>query len=237
MLFTEWAGESSGYHSYDSLLRPRKQDNSSANGHDNRKIAETTLEVSSRLRYENGHATGVQGIARDLNGAAAAGGGAVTGAKNGSGGAPGLAGGMAHDFNNILMIVRGYAEILLERLHLADPLHAQAQQIMKAGSRASELTQLGTQGGRCQLFPAHKWKSACETQAAALTGRHNASSLNHFSQQKTKTRERVWDVRRCMESSSAAADTSLSRARSVSAPRCESACLKRKVKRTPARQR
>jgi hypothetical protein len=152
MWFTEWAGESSGHHSYDSLLRPRKQDNSSANGHDNRKIAETTLEVSSRLRYENGHATGVQGIARDLNGAAA-GGGAVTGAKNGSGGAPGLAGGIAHDFNNILMIVRGYAEILLERLHLADPLHAQAQQIMKAGSRASELTQLGTQGGQVSIVP------------------------------------------------------------------------------------
>jgi signal transduction histidine kinase len=67
--------------------------------------------------------------------------------------APGLAGGIAHDFNNILMIVRGYAEILLERLHLADPLHAQAQQIMKAGSRASELTQLGTQGGQVSIVP------------------------------------------------------------------------------------
>ena len=42
-----------------------------------------------------------------------------------------LAGGIAHDFNNILMIVRGYAEILLERLHPEDPLHAQAQQIIE----------------------------------------------------------------------------------------------------------
>ena len=63
-----------------------------------------------------------------------------------------LAGGIAHDFNNILMIVRGYAEILLERLHPEDPLRGQAAQIMKAGNRAAELTQRLLGFSRKQVF-------------------------------------------------------------------------------------
>jgi C4-dicarboxylate-specific signal transduction histidine kinase len=63
-----------------------------------------------------------------------------------------LAGGIAHDFNNILMIVRGYAEILLERLHPEDPLHGQAAQIMKAGNRAAQLTQRLLGFSRKQVF-------------------------------------------------------------------------------------
>jgi two-component system, cell cycle sensor histidine kinase and response regulator CckA len=50
------------------------------------------------------------------------------------------------------MIVRGYAEILLERLHHHDPLHAQAAQIMKAGNRAAELTQRLLGFSRKQVF-------------------------------------------------------------------------------------
>ena len=81
------------------------------------------VEVSSRLVYENGHATGVQGIARDLTERRRLEAELLQAQKMEAVGR--LAGGIAHDFNNILMIVRGYAEILLERLHPEDPLHAQ----------------------------------------------------------------------------------------------------------------
>src|SRR5258708_31336215 len=91
-------------------------------------------EVSSRLLYENGRATGVQGIARDLTERQRLEAELLQAQKMEAVGR--LAGGIAHDFNNILMIVRGYAEILLERLHPEDPLHGQAAQIMKAGNPA-----------------------------------------------------------------------------------------------------
>ena len=51
-----------------------------------------------------------------------------------------LAGGVAHDFNNILTAIRGYAELLL--LDLADdaPARESAAEISRAASRAAELT-------------------------------------------------------------------------------------------------
>jgi PAS domain S-box-containing protein len=108
------------------------------------------VEVSSRLLYENGEAIGVQGIARDLTERRRLEAELLQAQKMEAVGR--LAGGIAHDFNNILMIVRGYAEILLDRLHPADPLHAQAAQIMKAGNRAAELTQRLLGFSRKQVF-------------------------------------------------------------------------------------
>jgi len=108
------------------------------------------VEVSSRLLYENGRATGVQGIARDLTERRRLEAELLQAQKMEAVGR--LAGGIAHDFNNILMIVRGYAEILLERLHPEDPLHGQAAQIMKAGNRAAELTQRLLRFSRKQVF-------------------------------------------------------------------------------------
>jgi two-component system cell cycle sensor histidine kinase/response regulator CckA len=108
------------------------------------------VEVSSRLLYENGRATGVQGIARDLTERQRLEAELLQAQKMEAVGR--LAGGIAHDFNNILMIVRGYAEILLERLHPEDPLHGQAAQIMKAGNRAAELTQRLLGFSRKQVF-------------------------------------------------------------------------------------
>jgi signal transduction histidine kinase len=108
------------------------------------------VEVSSRLLYENGRATGVQGIARDLTERRRLEAELLQAQKMEAVGR--LAGGIAHDFNNILMIVRGYAEILLERLHPEDPLHGQAAQIMKAGNRAAELTQRLLGFSRKQVF-------------------------------------------------------------------------------------
>ena len=53
-----------------------------------------------------------------------------------------LAGGIAHDLNNILMVIIGYGEFLLDRYHdELDPLHKDLEQIMKAGERAAALTQ------------------------------------------------------------------------------------------------
>jgi len=51
-----------------------------------------------------------------------------------------LAGGVAHDFNNILGVVTGYADILLQRLPQGDPLRRHTQEIAKAAQRAAGLT-------------------------------------------------------------------------------------------------
>ena len=52
-----------------------------------------------------------------------------------------LAGGVAHDFNNILMVIRGYSELLLKNLDLSDPARHHAKEIQQAAGRAASLTQ------------------------------------------------------------------------------------------------
>jgi PAS domain S-box-containing protein len=51
-----------------------------------------------------------------------------------------LAGGVAHDFNNILGVITGYADVLASRLPPADPLRRHTQEIAKAAQRAAGLT-------------------------------------------------------------------------------------------------
>lgn len=51
-----------------------------------------------------------------------------------------LAGGVAHDFNNILTAISGYTELMLRKLAASDPLYRLAEQIRKAAERASGLT-------------------------------------------------------------------------------------------------
>ena len=51
-----------------------------------------------------------------------------------------LAGGVAHDFNNILTVIHGESELLLDRLSQEDPLHCRAYEIKKAAERAASLT-------------------------------------------------------------------------------------------------
>jgi len=46
-----------------------------------------------------------------------------------------LAGGIAHDFSNILAVISGYSELMLKRMDPTDPLRAGAESIRKAAVR------------------------------------------------------------------------------------------------------
>ena len=51
-----------------------------------------------------------------------------------------LAGGVAHDFNNILTAILGYSQISIRRLGIQHPVTQNIEQIQKAGTRAASLT-------------------------------------------------------------------------------------------------
>ena len=51
-----------------------------------------------------------------------------------------LAGGVAHDFNNMLTVVAGYNRMILDELSPMDPLRGYAEEILKAADRAGALT-------------------------------------------------------------------------------------------------
>ncbi len=51
-----------------------------------------------------------------------------------------LAGGVAHDFNNMLGVILGNLELVLDRIGPDDPLHADLEEIRKAAQRSVDLT-------------------------------------------------------------------------------------------------
>lgn len=51
-----------------------------------------------------------------------------------------LAGGVAHDFNNMLSVIIGYSDVLLERADADAKVRQQCEEIKKAGERAAALT-------------------------------------------------------------------------------------------------
>ncbi len=66
-----------------------------------------------------------------------------------------LAGGVAHDFNNMMMIIMGFSDFLLTTLEPADPRWADADEIRKAADRAMHLTRQLLGFGRQQLVARH----------------------------------------------------------------------------------
>ena len=51
-----------------------------------------------------------------------------------------LAGGVAHDFNNVLSVILSYGDLILEDLKAGEPMHADVQEIRKAAARGAGLT-------------------------------------------------------------------------------------------------
>jgi PAS domain S-box-containing protein len=51
-----------------------------------------------------------------------------------------LAGGVAHDFNNMLTVILGYTELALHKVDPSQPLHANLEEIYKAAQRSSDIT-------------------------------------------------------------------------------------------------
>ncbi|MBT6339240.1 MAG: PAS domain S-box protein, partial [Desulfobacula sp.] len=51
-----------------------------------------------------------------------------------------LAGGVAHDYNNISSIIIGYAELALEQVKQEDPLHEDLVEILTAAKRSTDIT-------------------------------------------------------------------------------------------------
>jgi two-component system, cell cycle sensor histidine kinase and response regulator CckA len=51
-----------------------------------------------------------------------------------------LAGGVAHDFNNMLGVILGHTELALETVETSTPLHADLLEIQKAARRSAEIT-------------------------------------------------------------------------------------------------
>jgi PAS domain S-box-containing protein len=50
-----------------------------------------------------------------------------------------LAGGIAHDLNNLLQVIQGYSSIIQNKIDTSNPLSASLEQVLKAGESATEL--------------------------------------------------------------------------------------------------
>lgn len=96
------------------------------------------LEINSRLIYRDGKAVGIQGVARDVTNRRQLEEQLRQSQRMECVGR--LAGGVAHDFNNLLTVITGYSELLLKRSGYDGDLAEKLGEIMKASTRASELT-------------------------------------------------------------------------------------------------
>ena len=51
-----------------------------------------------------------------------------------------LAGGVAHDYNNMLNVILGYTELALDKVNSSEPLYADLQEILAAARRSADIT-------------------------------------------------------------------------------------------------
>ncbi|SMC39276.1 His Kinase A (phospho-acceptor) domain-containing protein [Desulfocicer vacuolatum DSM 3385] len=51
-----------------------------------------------------------------------------------------LAGGVAHDYNNVLSVIMGFTELAMEEKDLTEPLRVDLKEILKAAKRATDIT-------------------------------------------------------------------------------------------------
>ncbi|HWI40510.1 MAG TPA: PAS domain S-box protein, partial [Verrucomicrobiae bacterium] len=96
------------------------------------------LATGTLIRNENAEVAGYRGIIRDVTEKKRLEHQLVQSQKMESIGM--FAGGVAHDFNNMLTVIRGYAQIVLEKVEGDEETTLYAQEVLKAAERAGELT-------------------------------------------------------------------------------------------------
>ncbi|MEQ1729328.1 MAG: PAS domain S-box protein [Vicinamibacterales bacterium] len=79
-----------------------------------------------------------------------------------------LAGGVAHEFNNMLAVILGYSELALRRVDPAQPLHADLEEIRVAATRSADVTRQLLAFARKQ-FIAARLLDLNESVAGAIT--------------------------------------------------------------------
>lgn len=95
--------------------------------------------TESPIRNETGKITGISSIARDITENKRLEEQFLQSQKMEAVGR--LAGGVAHDFNNILTAILGYSDLLLAQMSSTHPMHKSVSEIRRAGEFAASLTQ------------------------------------------------------------------------------------------------
>lgn len=63
-----------------------------------------------------------------------------------------MAGGIAHDYNNFMTVISGFAKLIKRRMPPSDPLHSELDELLKASDRAISLTRRLLAFGRRQTM-------------------------------------------------------------------------------------
>ncbi len=109
-----------------------------------------TLETSTRLMFEGGKAVGVQGVSREVTERKRLQEQLRVSQKMEAVGR--FAGGIAHDFGNVLTIINGYCALILNRIDGKDPLRNEVEGIQRAGKRAAGLIRHLLSFSKGQIF-------------------------------------------------------------------------------------